>query len=310
MSDERRWPPADAIWVGKGGPVGGWRAFVLLLVAIASFGATLVLVVQHRSTLGLLAVAPLLLVLVVGVIWALPATRTTWAITDRALFERRLFSSPKRLDLESIAWANREAKEVSRHRVTFWVNGTPVEVDITQSNQSYAVRLELTSGRALRLDPMPDADHLAALISGHLNSAITLAALRKIDGTPPSAYFRTDIFFSTESSWAGDSYGPVFIGPTWFVRFHAPLGGIAQALLLSLVARAEPAEKVEAALLDFLQPNQVGSFVALRRQELKIEWEGDSLLLRHGERTDQVDLAPERRAHARGLLRAQAPYRG
>lgn len=174
-------------------------------------------------------------------------------------------------------------------------------------------RLVLTfaHGQRVMIGPLDGADELGGLLEDAISERIDLHALPGIDGESAEAEWRSDVFVSATSAGPNGAGGPLVVGPKLIVHFEKPLPAIAQARLLTDLARASERVEAEAHARSAARANPSARPVVIEHERASARIEDSALCFRgeHGE--SRVLLAPERLDRLELLLErmSHGPFR-
>lgn len=276
-------PGERLIWKSRASGVVGydqWVSLVLVLASLPLFGLcmlpislvyarfdSIAAVLSVLTQLGgsLLCASPWL---VFAAVWALPKTRDSYFLTDRALIQRTLRGGVERIPLNTLEMAQRY---VALYRGRYG----PIEV-VTDR-----LRGQDRDGREFYFGPSKQIDYVLDLLEyGVFGDFIDLSMQPSVDGVPAPAEARTDLFLCSRTRTDGDLYGPLFIGPTRVVRLTEMLSGQLLGRLYTTLGQAVEGQDAEAHLAQILHNPGAGHYTDLKRADCRFTLDGNTLAIR------------------------------
>jgi hypothetical protein len=166
-----------------------------------------------------------------------------------------------------------------------------------------AVVLSYGDRREQRFGPMKDVEGLWDLIQNAvLAKSVDLGALPALDGAPATAERREDLFLALHTRKGGETYGPLFVGPSKLIHFTEPLPVLLQGIFLTVLAAPASAEQIEPQLAGLVRHPQAGHSLVVDRASAAISVKGADLVVEHAGREEEITLRPDDAARAAKLL--------
>jgi hypothetical protein len=202
-------------------------------------------------------------------------------LTTERLYQRSLLSGLRVIPLDQITRCQR------------YLNRVRTRYGGIEEIPTQAVTLTLARGGEVRFGPMKDFDGLWDLVqNGVLARSVDLRALPELGGAPPPAELREDLFLALHTRKGEDAYGPLFLGPTKLIHFTEPLPRLLESIFLTVLASPAAADQIEPQLAGLVRHPQAGHSVVLERTASAISMDGSTLVARHDDRQERVNLRP------------------
>jgi hypothetical protein len=206
--------------------------------------------------------------------------RPAFFLSEQHLFARRRLGGFDALDLAKLRRCERYlARTYTR---TGGIIETPTE----------AVTLHFENGMSRLVGPPQDFQGLWDLLqNGVLTHNLSFQALPSLDGAPTPAEKRDDLLFVLHTRTGGETYGPVFIGPTRLIRFTEPLPRLLEGTLLTLLASPQSAVEIEPQLGHLVRHPQAGHSLVIELGKAPITVDGTTLRVEREEREEEIELS-------------------
>ncbi len=200
--------------------------------------------------------------------WLAPRARESLFVTDRALVWRTLRGGVERVPLASV-------RAAERYVAVYQGRYGPREI-VTDR-----MRAVLDDGREILFGPSKDIDRVLEWIEyGVLGDWVELPMLPAVAGDPPPAETRPEFFVCARTETDGDTYGPLFVGPTRIVRLTEELSGHLLGRLYTVLGRAFEGDDAEAQAMALYASAGAGHYVELPRAGARFVQDGRSVRIR------------------------------